>query len=557
MESKKLKPMKKVVLYLGIAVFCLSFTSNETEKTTPKLVIGLVIDQMRYDYLTRYSDRYSENGFKRLLKNGFSLENAHYNLIPTYTAVGHASIYTGTTPNNHGIISNNWYDKFLKETIYCVDDADFNTVGNSGTSGKKSPKRMFTSTLADQLKLHQNSKGKSIGIAIKDRSAILPAGHSANGAYWFDGGKEGKFITSSYYMNSLPDWVNKFNSSGKADDYLSKPWETLFPLASYTKSISDNNKFEGLFRGENAPIFPHNIPKLRSKNGNYSLLKNIPEGNTYTIDFAKAAILGEKLGTSEHTDFLAVSFSSTDYIGHQFGPASVEIEDTYLKLDRDIADFLTFLDKNVGKDNYTVFLTADHAAVHVPSYLQSLKIPAQYFNTKELENSIKAITQKYFNSKELVENVSNYQIFLNKEKIEALNFTKDQVAERVVSELENLDGIYKAVTAKTLQTTSFAKGLMNSLQNGYNQKLSGDVLLIPYPATLIRGKTGTSHGTGYSYDTHIPIIFYGKGIKKGVSRKRYEIIDIAPTISNLLRIEAPNSSTGRVIEEALVTEIHD
>ncbi|MEN8835156.1 MAG: alkaline phosphatase family protein, partial [Polaribacter sp.] len=227
------------------------------------------------------------------------------------------------------------------------------------------------------------------------------------------------------------------------------------------------------------------------------------------------------------------------------------------KLDRDIADFLTFLDKNVGKDNYTVFLTADHAAVHVPSYLQSLKIPAQYFNTKELENSIKAITQKYFNSTELLENVSNYQIFLNKEKIEALNFTKDQVAERVVSELENLDGIYKSVTAKTLQTTSFAKGLMNSLQNGYNQKLSGDVLLIPYPATLTRGKTGTSHGTGYSYDTHIPIIFYGKGIKKGVSRKRYEIIDIAPTISNLLRIEAPNSSTGRVIEEALVTEIHD
>ena len=175
----------------------------------------------------------------------------------------------------------------------------------------------------------------------------------------------------------------------------------------------------------------------------------------------------------------------------------------------------------------------------------------------ELENSIKAITQKYFNSTELLENVSNYQIFLNKEKIEALNFTKDQVAERVVSELENLDGIYKSVTAKTLQTTSFAKGLMNSLQNGYNQKLSGDVLLIPYPATLTRGKTGTSHGTGYSYDTHIPIIFYGKGIKKGVSRKRYEIIDIAPTISNLLRIEAPNSSTGRVIEEALVTEIHD
>jgi len=543
--------MKKLFLYITISCLCLSFTGNETVKTNPKLVIGLVIDQMRYDYLTRFSDRFSEGGFKRLLNNGFSIENAHYNLTPTYTAVGHASIYTGTTPTNHGIISNNWYDKFLKKTIYCVDDTRYETVGNEGKSGQKSPKRMYTSTLADQLKLHQISKGKSIGIAIKDRSAILPAGHTANGAYWFEGGNDGKFITSSFYMDHLPKWVEEFNASGKADNYLSTPWNTLYPLETYTRSISDNNEFEGLFKGETSPTFPHNIPKLRNRNGNFSILKGIPEGNTFTIDFAKAAILGENLGRSNNTDFLAISFSSTDYIGHQYGPASLEIEDTYLKLDKDLANFLNFLDDKVGKDNYTIFLTADHAAVDVPSYLQSLKIPAHYFNTKALYNSIIKITQKYFNSKELVENISNYQIFLNKEKIEKLGFTKNEIAERIVNELESLEGIYKAVTAKTLQTTNFSEGLMNSLQNGYNQKLSGDVMLIPYPATLARSRTGTSHGSGYSYDTHIPIIFYGKGIKKGVSKKRYEIIDIAPTMANLLGIEAPNSTTGKIVTEAL------
>lgn len=543
--------MKKSILYLLTSLFFLSFTANETKMNKPKLVIGIVIDQMRYDYLTRFSDRFSEDGFKRLLNDGFSIENAHYNLIPTYTAVGHATIYSGTTPNNHGIISNNWYDKFLNKTIYCVDDDNYETVGNNGEAGRKSPHRLFTSTLGDQLKLHQVSKGKSIGIAIKDRSAILPAGHTANGAYWFDGGNEGKFITSSFYMNQLPNWVNTFNLSDKANSYLLKPWTTLFDINTYVNSIADDNKFEGLFRGETTPTFPHNIPQLRNQNGNYSILKGIPEGNTLTVDFAKAAILGEKLGQSNHTDFLAISFSSTDYIGHQYGPASVEIEDAYLKLDRDLANFFKFLDNKVGKDNYTLFLTADHAAVHVPSYLQSLKIPAHYFKINQLRDSISSITKKYFKSVEFVNNISNYQIFLNKEKIEALGFSKNQVADKIVSELENLDGIYKAVTAKTLQTNHFSEGLMNSLQNGYNQKLSGDVMLIPYPATLSRFQTGTSHGSGYSYDTHIPIIFYGKGIKKGVSKKRYEIIDIAPTMANLLGIEAPNSATGKIVSEAL------
>lgn len=543
------------LLFISFIVFFSCVEQKKQAKTTtakPKLVVGIVVDQMRYDYLTRFADRYGEGGFKRLLNGGFSLENAHYNYIPTYTAVGHASIYTGTTPVDHGIIANHWYDKFLKKEIYCVDDANYKTVGNNGEGGKKSPYRMLTTTVTDQLRLAQNMNGKAIGVAIKDRSAILPAGHTANAAYWFDGGAQGTFISSSFYMNELPNWVQEFNKSGKADAYLSKPWTTLYDIKTYTASREDNNEFERLFKGEQTPVFPHNIPELRSKNNNYSILKSIPAGNSFTADFAKACIIGENLGKGKYTDFLAVSFSSTDYVGHQFGVASKEIEDTYLRFDKDLEDFLNFLDTQVGKNNYTVFLTADHAVVPVPSYLQSLKIPAHYLNGKNFTDYVNGITKKYFKSDNLVENISNFQIFLNHDKIEKLGFKVNDVAQKIADKVVDYDVIQKAVTARTLQTTTFSKGILNVLQNGYNQKISGDVLLVPSPATLAtNNKKGTSHGSGYSYDTHIPIIFYGNGIKQGSSKKEYSITDIAPTLSNLLKIEFPNGNTGTIISEVL------
>lgn len=544
------KKMKKIIL-LGICLVCLiNCKPKETLEKKPKLVVGVVIDQMRYDYLTRFYDRFGKGGFKRLLNDGFSLENAHFNYIPTYTAVGHASIFTGTTPDNHGIISNDWYDKFQKKSIYCVTDTTYNSVGTASNRGQRSPFRMMTTTVSDQLHLAQNGRGKSIGIAIKDRSAILPVGHTANAAYWFDGGIDGNFITSSFYMNNLPNWVKEFNEEKNAEKYLTKNWETLYDIATYTNSIADNNKFERPFLGKTEPTFPYNLQELKVENG-IGLLNSTPFGSTFTLDFAKRAIEKEQLGTDDDVDFLTVSFSSPDYIGHQFGPASVEIEDTYLRLDKDLENFLNYLDEKVGKDNYTLFLTADHAAVNVPSYLQSLKIPAHYFDFWKFREFALQTIEKYFNANGFIENISNYQIFLNKENIESKGFTVDEVAQKLADEVINFDGVYKAVTARTLQTTRFTDGILNSLQNGYNQKYSGDVMMIPYPATLTGSRKGTSHGSGYSYDTHIPIIFYGNGIRKGVSKKRYTVIDIAPTIANLLKIEAPNSTTGIIIDEVL------
>jgi predicted AlkP superfamily pyrophosphatase or phosphodiesterase len=528
----------------------MSITDSERDVKRPKLVVGIVVDQMRYDYLIRFYNKYGNGGFKRLMHNGYNLENVHYNYIPTYTAVGHTSIYTGTTPVNHGIISNSWYDKFEKKSIYCVDDNRYKTVGAS-SGGNKSPYRMVTTTVTDQLKLAQNSHGKTIGIAIKDRSAILPAGHTADAAYWFEGGDEGKFITSTFYMNELPNWVKKFNNSGKANAYLNEVWDTYYDISTYTETLNDNNEFEGLFKGKTTPTFPYNLAELRKLNSNFSLLKAIPAGNTITTDFAEAAILGENLGKSDYTDFLAVSYSSTDYVGHQFGVNSKELEDTYIRLDKELERFLNFLDTEIGINNYTIMLTADHAAVQVPAYLNSLKIPGGYFDSKKFKSFVEAISLKHFNSNEVIENISNYQLFLNKEKINNLNLNQHKVAQIIADEILNFESIYKTVTAHTLQTTSFNTGILQTLQNGYNQKLSGDVLFVPYPSTISYSKTGTTHGSGYAYDTHVPLIFYGKGVNKGTSAIYYPIVDIAATISSLLKITEPNGSTGTTIIEVL------
>ena len=542
---------KHLLLLLSITTLIYGCEKREKKNQKPTLIVGIVVDQMRYDYLTKYADRYGEHGFKKLLNEGFSLTNAHFNHLGTYTAVGHASAYTGSTPSDHGIIGNNWYDKYLKKSIYCVDDSNYNSIGTISNSGKKSPKRMVTTTITDQVRLGQNMKGKTIGIAIKDRSSILPAGHTANGAYWYEGKDENNWITSSYYMDKLPNWVIDFNTTNKADEYLSKPWNTLHAIDSYTQSLTDDNPYEGTFKGETSPTFPHDLPALREKNGNYDLIKGTPFGNDLTLDFTKAAIKGERLGKGNATDFLAVSFSSTDYVGHQYGTDAIEIEDTYLRFDQNIADLFKFLDTEVGVGKYTVFLTADHGAAQVPAYLQSLEIPAPYFKSKKFKKYLSKVSKANFGDESLVENISNYQIFLNKEKIKKLQLNTEDVAAIFAKEALLFDGIYKTITSKTLQTTQFTSGVLEKVQHSYNQKISGDVILIPTPGAISRGKTGTTHGSAYSYDTHVPIIFYGAGIKNGFSHKDYNVRDIAPTLATLLGVEFPNGNSGKVIEEVL------
>ena len=303
--------------------------------------------------------------------------------------------------------------------------------------------------------------------------------------------------------------------------------------------------------GEEKPVFPHELKKLSEQNGNFDLVKETPYGNSILKEFAIAAIEGEKLGQRDYTDFLAISFSSPDYIGHRYGSDSKEIEDTYLRLDLEMAELLKYLDEELGIDNYTLFLTADHAVVPVPAYLKSLKIPAGYFDYSVFREYLAGLGQKYYGVPDLIENFSNFQVFLNREVLERLNLDANSVAEKLAQDMINYDGVHKVLTAKTLQTTDFQSGILSYVQNGYNQKFSGDIVMIPNPAMIYMRETGTTHGSGYNYDTHVPIMFLGKGIKSGRSRDYVEIIDIAPTVSNLLQIQFPNSNTGKVLQSAL------
>ena len=353
-------------------------SQNETS-SRPKLVVGIVVDQMRYDYLTRFESKFGEGGFMRMINEGFNCKNNHFNYVPTYTGPGHTSVYTGTTPKYHGIISNNWYDKEIKESVYCAQDDSVESVGTESSAGKMSPHRMLTTSVADENRLFTQMRGKTIGVAIKDRGAILPAGHTANAAYWFHGKDEGVWITSTFYRKDLPQWVKDFNDSDTVESYL-KVWDTYQPIETYIESGSDLNDFERGFNGKETATFPYDLAALKDENGGFDVLKATAYGNSLTVDFALAALEGEALGRDNDTDVLTVSFSSTDYVGHNFGVNSKEVEDTYIRLDRDLERFFKYLDENVGEGEYTVFLTADHGAVDVPAYLESVKIPAGYLD---------------------------------------------------------------------------------------------------------------------------------------------------------------------------------
>ncbi|PTM06979.1 MAG: alkaline phosphatase, partial [Bacteroidetes bacterium] len=503
-----------------------------------------------YDYLTRFENRFGEGGFKRMMNEGFNCKNNHFNYIPTFTGPGHASIYTGTTPKYHGVISNYWYDKDEKKTVYCAGDDSVASLGTESDAGQMSPYRMKTTTFADENRLFTQMKGKSIGVSLKDRGAILPAGHSANGAYWFNGKLEGSFITSTYYMTELPKWVQSFNEGNNVSKYM-KEWNTLYNIETYVESGNDLNNFEGGFKGQETATFPYDLKTLSTENGGYDILRTTPYGNSIVADFAIAAIDGENLGKDNITDVLAVSFSSTDYIGHNFGANSKEVQDTYLRLDQDLKRLFDALDSKVGKDEYTVFLTADHGAIHVPAYLQSVKIPAGYVNTNADKQKLNNFMFNTFKSTELIENVSNDQIFLDHAKLKEMKLNLNEVKDAIVNEIIKYENVDKAYSASVFTQTNFTTGIEELLQNGYNQKRSGDVVFVYNPATISYSKTGSTHGSGLNYDTHVPLLFFGKGIKKGSSLQKTRIVDIAPTMSALLGISFPNGNTGNPIEMVL------
>ena len=540
---------KLLVVFLFIFSQCLLSQNNSSVK--PKLVVGIVVDQMRNDYIYRYWDRFGEGGFKRLINDGFYFKNAHYNYIPTYTGPGHSSIYTGTTPRTHAIIANDWHIKSSAISNYCVSDTGVKSIGCTNKNGKMSPKNQLSSTIGDELKISTNQIGKVFSIALKDRSSILPAGHAANAAFWYDE-ITGNFISSSWYIKELPSWVNAFNNKNFPKVYLTKGWQTLYPISSYSNSLADNNNYEASPIKKEAITFPYNYKDFIEKN-DFSIIKSNPYGNTITKDLAISCLINESLGKDNIPDLLCISFSSPDYIGHYYGPRSIEAEDIYLRLDKDIEDLLNTLDEQVGKNNYTIFLTADHGGADVPNHLIDSKIPAGYIKEKYLVTEIKKFLQRSFGDSSIFENNSNEQIFLDARKINQLNLKTAEVESKLADFLITINGISEAFTSSTLKTQSFYKNdYATLLQNGYNHKLSGNVCYIYNPAWMDYSEKGTTHGAGYNYDTHVPIIFYGNGIKKGNYFQYVSITQIAPTICELLQINQTNGCISDPLNEFFI-----
>jgi predicted AlkP superfamily pyrophosphatase or phosphodiesterase len=544
--------MKKVALFLLLLITALGVYSQQDQPyQQPKLVVGIVVDQMRYDYLTRFWNDFGDGGFKRLINEGFLSKNHHYNYIPTVTAPGHTSIYTGTTPAVHGILGNNWYDKFAKQRVYCADDTDYPDFGTEGTGGK-APTRLLTTTITDQLRLHYQFNSKVIGVAIKDRGAIFPVGHTANAAYWFEGGSTGNWITSSYYVDRMPDWVNEFNSSSKVEAYK-QTWNTLNPIDEYEESGSDSNNYEELFVGENNSGFPHEISKYFKENDEFDVISETPFGNSITTDFSIEAIIQERLGIDEIPDFISISYSSTDKIGHRYGVNSIEVQDTYLRLDLELERLLNFLDKNIGYGEYTLFLTADHAAMHVPSFLKDSKIPAGHIEGSVIaEELFKELESRF--GMNIIEAINYNEIYLDREalrELEKKGMTSSQVRQGVAEIMYDIDNIERVYTSDQLRNFGASDSFDRMVFKGYNPKRSGDIFFIQSPGFVDDDPKGSSHSSAMIYDTHVPLIFYGQGIKKGVTSKRTEVTDIAPTLAVLLGIGMPNGTTGTPIEDLL------
>ncbi|MGK7392514.1 MAG: alkaline phosphatase PafA [Candidatus Cyclobacteriaceae bacterium M2_1C_046] len=536
--------MKKILPVLLLFISILSYSQER-----PKLVVGVVVDQMKEDYLYRFYKNYSPEGFKKLMDEGTEIKNMHYNYTPTFTAPGHASIYTGSTPAYHGIIGNSWFDRETNEWVYCVSDNSYKTVGSVSDEGEMSPHRMLTTTITDELRLSTNNKAKVVSISIKDRGAILPGGHTGD-AYWFDN-VSGGFITSTFYHDKLPKWVEEFNGKGLTDKYLQQKWDLLLPEDAYYEDQSEYVAYENIFKGKESPDFPYDLKKI-SPNYNKELVTKTPFGNDITTEFAKAALAGEELGKDEITDFLAISYSSTDKIGHDFGPQSLELEDTYYRLDRNIADLIKFLNEEIGEGQYLLFLTADHAVADIPQYLVNQKIPAGKISEGKLKASLNSFLNQKFGANDLVVSVSNYQVFLDHQLVSEMNVTLSKFQEEIVQYLiDEEKNISHAWTAGDIHASGFGEeGLKGSLVRGYNQKRSGDVLFAPFPGWFSSGyEKGTTHGSPFTYDTHVPMLWYGWKIPKKQTVRPYVITDIASTLSQLLNIRLPNGNIGQPIME--------
>ena len=585
MKSPRARNITSVCLLIGVfaaVAFAQGRKPARVQRSVsnphPRLVLLIVVDQFRYDYLTRFGDLFGTRGLGRLMRDGASWTDANYDHMPTYTAPGHSSLGTGAWPSQTGIVANEWYEQDTGKKVKSITDDSTKAIAGRPNELGKSPRRLLCSTVGDEMKLADNDLSKVIGISDKDRSAILPAGRHANAAYWFST-DTGNMISSTYYFNQLPEWVTRFNSRRIPENWFGARWVRLLPSeAEYLKRAGpDDVPWENIDKSSHdTNFFPHIITGGADKPGRsfYKALDYSPFSNDLLLAFAEDAITNEKLGADSDTDFLSVSFSANDYVGHRFGEYSQEVMDMTLRVDQQIGTLLDFIDAQVGLQNTIVVFTADHGASPIPEQAAAKGLPGRRYQKQELlklvEDALEAryarkdrpandYIRNFINRSETERGVINNNFYLNRAALARDGVDLDE-CERVVGEAAmKLPGMARYFTRNQLESKAISPtdAVARRVLNGFYPQRSGDVIVVTEPYTIIfdlpddstdPGSTAT-HGSPYSYDTHVPLIFMGRSFRPGNYTQTATPADIAPTLSNVLRIQSPSCSIGRILSE--------
>jgi predicted AlkP superfamily pyrophosphatase or phosphodiesterase len=518
----------------------------------PKLVIGIVVEELNFDQLEKFHDRLGENGIKKLINEGTYFKNASYEYLLTQSAPGHATIATGAEPSFHGITSDDWYIPLKNDLINCTKDITVNSIGGSFESGLHSPANLLVSTFSDELEMASNRKAKVFGVGMRESSAIFSAGHAANAAYWFDN-TTGTWMSSSYYISSLPDWVNDFNAMKFSDNYLNSSWTLFRPVKNYTDCLPDSNSFELGFNNIN--YFPYDLKKIRSKSefsfrNDYSLLRETPFSNSLTADFAIRLMKNEHLGKDDVTDYLSICFSATDYIAHRFGPSSVEMGDAILRLDDDIRNLLTFLNDSIGKKNVLIYFTAAHGISEIPAVLEKNRIPSGYFQQNQALQLLRSYLNAVYGEGNWIKGYSERQVFLNRTLIEDARLSLDDVQKKVARFLVQFTGVEAAYPYSAFEANDFGNGNLKKIINNFSPQRSGDVIVILNPGWVEKQSDYvTNHNSPYEYDSHVPLIWYGWTVNRATVTRKVNMTDIAATLSTLCKIPYPNACTGEPMFE--------
>ncbi len=524
-------PRARTILCLLLFLLLPAFGFASAYNARPKLVVIVVIDQFRGDYLERYRDQFGEGGFKLFLDHGAYFTDCNYNYANTVTGPGHASLLTGTYTSGHGIMANEWWDPQKKKLVTSVEDDATTLVGIPGNAHGSSPHNLLADTLGDELKLATQGKSRVFGVSLKDRAAVLPAGFAGNGAYWIDG-KSGLWVTSTYYRSELPKWAQDFNDNKRGEKYLNQEWRDK----------------DGQLLGTTKP------PEGKPLNF-FGVVGSTPYGNDYELDFARELITYEKPGSGPATDLLVVSLSPNDVLGHAVGPDTPEMRAMALALDRQLADFFSYLGHQIGLANVWIALSADHGVSSAPVAVSKLHIPAANLSTDEMQARMNKFISAKFSPGRTAEYVKEFEypvVWLNQDAFSAAK-VKEEDAEQAIGEALKSVGLRGYYTRSQLARGDVPKTELGAKYlHSYSPHGGWYVMGIPNPFN-IGDTSGTSHGSPYSYDTHVPLAFYGLPFEPGAYRTHSEPVDMVATLASLLGINAPTHAIGRVLTEALVT----